>query len=95
MPGLDGMGSEGSSLIIGRELGGCRIESVLVQEPVDAAQPAHNENGPVISQGSAQDIPVYGRGRWRNYLRVRTWLWIQWQQAPPDKRIQYFSRLLS
>ncbi|MDO8874105.1 MAG: DUF5320 domain-containing protein [Methanoregula sp.] len=61
MPGLNGTGPEGNGSIIGRGFGRCRM--VPAQEPAVAAHSAQDENVPAISQGSAQNIPVYGRGR--------------------------------
>ncbi|MDO9549487.1 MAG: DUF5320 domain-containing protein [Methanoregula sp.] len=63
MPGLDGTGPQGNGPIIGREIGRCRRAPVLTQELAVASQPSHNENEPAISPGSAQEVPVYGRGR--------------------------------
>jgi hypothetical protein len=63
MPELNGMGPQGNDPMIGRGLGRCRMAPVPAQEPAAVAQPAHDNNGAARSQGSAQNIPVYGRGR--------------------------------
>jgi len=63
MPGPDKTGPQGNGPIIIREFSRCRVAPVPAQEPVDAAQPAHNEDGSAISQGSAHNNPVNGRRR--------------------------------
>ncbi|MEN6443783.1 MAG: DUF5320 domain-containing protein [Methanoregula sp.] len=63
MPGLNGTGPQGNGPMSGRGFGRCRMAPAPVQEPAIAGQPAQDENGPAISQGPMQNIPVYGRGR--------------------------------
>ena len=63
MPGLNGTGPQGSGPMSGRGFGRCRTAHVPAQEHLAPEQLVHDENGPAISQGSVQNIPVYGRGR--------------------------------
>ncbi|MCX6689374.1 MAG: DUF5320 domain-containing protein [Methanoregula sp.] len=63
MPGLNGTGPQGSGSMSGRGFGRCRIVPEPAQEPATPEQLVHNENGPAMSQGSVQNILVYGRGR--------------------------------
>jgi hypothetical protein len=64
MSGLNGTGPQGSGPMSGRGFGRCRMAPVPTQDAIPA-QPDHDENGPAMSQGSLQNIPVYGRGRGR------------------------------
>jgi len=63
MPGLNGTGPQGIGPMSGRGFGRCRMTPVPAQETAIPAQPAHDENGPSMSQGSLQNMPVYGRDR--------------------------------
>ena len=63
MPESNGMGPQGNDPIIGRGLGRCRRAPLPAQEPSTTAQRTQEDNRAAMSQGSAQNIPVYGRGR--------------------------------
>jgi len=63
MPGFNRTGPQGNGPMTGRGFGRCRMAPVPAQEPATAAQLAHDDNGFAMSRGSAQNIPVYGRGR--------------------------------
>ncbi len=59
MSGFYGTEPQGNSPMSGRGFGRCRMAPV----PAATAQPAHDENGPAMTQASEQNIPVYGCGR--------------------------------
>jgi len=63
MPGLNGTGPQGNGPTCGRGFGRCRMVPVPAHVPATATQPDQDQNGAAVSQGSAQNIPVYGRGR--------------------------------
>ena len=63
MPGLNGTGPQGNGLMSGRGFGRCRMAPVPAQEPAAPIQQVNEESEPAMSQGSVQNIPVYGRGR--------------------------------
>mgnify|MGYP007088120631 CR=1 FL=1 len=62
MPGLNGTGPHGNGAMSGRRFGRCPVAPVPAQVPFATTQPAYDENGSTITQGSDQDIPVHDRG---------------------------------
>ena len=63
MPGLNGTGPQANGPMSGRGFGRCRTIVAPAQEPAVAVQQADEERGTAISQESAQNNPVFGRGR--------------------------------
>jgi hypothetical protein len=63
MPGFNGTGPQGNGPMSGREFGRCRTIDAPAQESAIPVQKANERSGPAISQGPAQNIPVYGRRR--------------------------------
>ncbi|WAC05535.1 MAG: DUF5320 domain-containing protein [Methanoregula sp.] len=63
MPGFNGKGPQGTGPMSGRGFGRCRTMTAPEQEPAAPLQQAYEGNESAITQGSIQNIPVYGRGR--------------------------------
>ena len=63
MPGLNGMGPQGTGPISGRGFGRCRTVAAPAQEPAAPVQQANEGGEPAMTQDPVQNIPVYGRGR--------------------------------
>jgi len=63
MPGFNGTGPQGNGPMSGRRFGRCRTIATPAQESEAAAQPAQEDTGGIMSQGPAQNITIYGRGR--------------------------------
>jgi hypothetical protein len=63
MPGLNGTGPHGIGPMSGRRFGRCRTIVEPAKESAVPVQKANEISEPAISPGSAQNIPVYGRGR--------------------------------
>ena len=63
MPGLNGTGPQANGPMSGRGFGRCRTIAAPAQESAALEQPADEERGTATSQESAQNNPVFGRGR--------------------------------
>jgi hypothetical protein len=63
MPGLNGTGPLGRGLMTGRGFGRCRTIDAPAQESAVPMQKANEGTEPAITQGSVENIPVYGCGR--------------------------------
>lgn len=63
MPGLNGTGPRANGPMSGRGFGRCRTIGAPAQESAAPVQQADEESGTAMSQESAQNNPVFGRGR--------------------------------
>lgn len=64
MPGFNGTGPRGDGPMSGRGFGRCRtVDAEPAQESAVPVLKANAGSEPAISQGSAQNVPVYGHGR--------------------------------
>lgn len=63
MPGLNGMGPQGTGSMRGRGFGRCLMVAAPAKESSIPVQQADEGGEPAMSQSSAQNIPVYDRGR--------------------------------
>jgi hypothetical protein len=63
MPGLNGMGPRANGPMRGRGFGRCLTIVAPAQESAAPVQQVNEESGTAISQESAQNNSVFGRGR--------------------------------
>ncbi|MDP3564934.1 MAG: DUF5320 domain-containing protein [Methanoregula sp.] len=63
MPGLNGTGPQRTGPMSGRGFGRCRTIVAPEQEYAAPVQQINEVSEPAMTRGSAQNIPVYGRGR--------------------------------
>lgn len=63
MPGLNGTGPQANGPMSGRGFGRCRTIVAPAQEPAAPVQQANEGNESAMPQESAQNNPVFGRGR--------------------------------
>ena len=63
MPGLNGIGPQGTGPISGRGFGRCRTVATPAHKPAAPVQQANAGGEPAMLQDSVQNISVYGCGR--------------------------------